>query len=82
MPYCLHGSKETVRQQESQWVEGGGETGRILLGFDWVTITLQQQTSSDSVHLTNCNVLLCSGGRNTLCGASHALLSKLEKVHV
>lgn len=30
-------------------VGGGGETGRILPGFGWVTITLQLQTSSDSV---------------------------------
>lgn len=30
-------------------VGGGAETGRILPGFGWVTITLQLQTSRDSV---------------------------------
>lgn len=30
-------------------VGGGAETGRILPGFGWVTITLQLQTGSESV---------------------------------
>lgn len=53
-PYCLHG--DTVEGNRRGWRRAEG--GRKPLGFDWVTITLQLQTSSDSVCFRNCNVLL------------------------